>query len=76
LNGFSREKNYGSDGKCLSFVTGSLGNISADVCTFVEFIAGVQTTRSLQWRNTTSREQLFSMRHFLVSPFGLFAARL
>jgi molybdopterin biosynthesis enzyme len=36
-----------------------------------------QTTRALQWRNT-SREQLFSMyRHYtLVSSFGLFAARL
>jgi hypothetical protein len=30
----------------------------------------------LQWRNT-SKEQLFSMyRHYLVSSFGLFAARL
>jgi hypothetical protein len=67
---------YGKDGKYLAFVTDSLGNLSASVYTFIEFIAGVQTTRDLQWRNT-SREQLFSMyRHCLVSSFGLFAARL
>jgi hypothetical protein len=39
-------------------------------------MAGISTTRALQWRNT-SREQLFSIyRHYLVSYFGLFAARL
>jgi hypothetical protein len=72
----AEKRKYGKDGKYLAFVTGSLGNLSADVYTFIEFIAGVQTTRALQLRNT-SREQLFSMyRHYLVSSFGLFAARL
>jgi hypothetical protein len=66
----------GKDGKYLAFVTGSLGKLSAGVYTFIEFIADVQTTRALQWRNT-SREQLFSVyRHYLASSFGLFAARL
>jgi hypothetical protein len=42
----------------------------------IEFIAGAQTTRALQWRST-SREQLVSIyRHYLVSYFGPFAARL
>jgi hypothetical protein len=72
----AEKRKHGKDGKYLAFVTGSLGNLSADVYTLIEFIAGAQTTRALQWRNT-SREQLFSMyRHYLVSFFGLFAARL
>jgi hypothetical protein len=70
------KRKYGKDGKYLAFVTGSLSNLSAGVYTFMEFIAGAQTTRALHWRST-SREQLFSMyRHFLVSSFCLFAARL
>jgi hypothetical protein len=36
----------GKDGKHLAFDTGSLGNRLADVCTFIEFIAGVQTNYS------------------------------
>jgi hypothetical protein len=72
----AEKRNQGKYGKYLAFVTGSLGHLSADVYTFIEFIAGVQTTRALQRRNT-SREQLFSMHgHYLESSFGLFAARL
>jgi hypothetical protein len=73
---FAENRKYGKDGKYLAFVTDSLGKFSADANTFIEFIAGVQTTRALQWRSI-SREQLFSMyRHYLVSSFGLFTARL
>jgi hypothetical protein len=69
-------RKYGKYGKYFAFVTGSPGNLSVGVYTFIEFIAGIQATRALQWRNT-SMEQLFSMyRHYLVSSFGLLAARL
>jgi hypothetical protein len=34
-------RKYGKDGKYLALVTGSLGNLSAGVYTFIEFIAGV-----------------------------------
>jgi hypothetical protein len=47
------KRKNGKDGKYLAFVTGSLGNLSTDVYTFMEFIAVVQTTRALQWRNTS-----------------------
>jgi len=70
------KRKYGKDGKYLALVTGSLGNLSSDFAVVVEFVACIQTIRACQWR-TTSREQLFSMYHrFLVSSFGLFAARL
>jgi hypothetical protein len=39
----AEKRKYGKDGKYLALVTGSLGNVSADVTTFIEFIAGVQT---------------------------------
>jgi hypothetical protein len=72
----AEKRKHGKDGKYLAFVTGSLCNFSAGVYTFTEFISGAQTTRALQWRNT-SREQLLSMyHHYLISSFGLFAARL
>ena len=72
----AEKRKYGKDGKYLALVTGSLGNLSPDVFTFVEFIASVQTVHALQWRNT-SKEQLFSMyRRYLVSSFGLFVSRL
>jgi hypothetical protein len=51
----AEKRKDGKNGKYLAFVTGSLGNLSADVYTFIELIAGVQITRDLQWRNT-SRE--------------------
>jgi hypothetical protein len=72
----AEKRKDGKDSKYLAFVTGSLVNLSADIYTFIEVIAGVQTTRALQRRNT-SREQLFSIyRHYLESSFGLFAAGL
>ena len=70
------KRKYGKDGKYLALVTGSLGNLSSDFSTIVEFIASIQTVRALQWQ-ITGKEQLFSMyRRFLVSTFGLFASRL
>jgi hypothetical protein len=53
---------YEKDGKYLALITitGSLGNLSVDVYTFIELIAGIQTTSAVLWRNT-SREQLFSI---------------
>jgi hypothetical protein len=75
FNGFLKRKERMEKMASIS-LTGLLGNLSAGVYTFIEFIAGAQTTRALQWRST-SREQLFSMyRRYLVSSFGLFAARL
>jgi hypothetical protein len=44
----AEKRKYGKDGEYLAFVTGSLGNLSAGVYTFIEFIAGVQTTRALR----------------------------
>jgi hypothetical protein len=62
----AEKRKNGKDGKYLAFVSGSLGNLSAGVYTFIEFIAGAHTTHALPWRNI-SREQLFSMyRHYLV----------
>jgi hypothetical protein len=43
----AEKKKFVKDGKYLALVTGSLGNLSADVYTYIEFIAGVQTTRAL-----------------------------
>ena len=70
------KRKYGRNGKYLALVTGSLGNLSSDFAVVVELIASMQAIRASQWR-TTSMGQLFSMyRRFLVSSFGLFAARL
>jgi hypothetical protein len=43
----AEKRKYGKDGKYLAFVSGSLRNLSADVYTLIEFIAGIQTTRAL-----------------------------
>ena len=70
------KRKYGKDGKYLALVSGSLGNLSSDFSSVVDFIASVQTARAIHW-HTTSKEHLFSMyRRSLVSSLGLFASRL
>jgi hypothetical protein len=57
-------------------VTGLLGKLSADVGNFIEFIAGVKTTRALQWRSTRMKQLFGIYHHCLVSSFSLIVARL
>jgi hypothetical protein len=44
----AEKREDGKDGKYHAFVTVSLENLSTDVFTFIEFIAGIQTARALK----------------------------
>ena len=71
------EKNkYGVKGKYLTLVTGSLGNCSADLLVLVDFAAAIRTARALELRAANPDELFYMHRRFLISSFGLFAARL
>jgi hypothetical protein len=71
------EKNkHGAKGKFLALVAGSLGNCSADLLVVVDFVAAIRTARALELRAANPDELLNMHRRFLISSFGLFAARL
>ena len=71
------EKNkYRVKGKFLTLVTGSLENCSAALPVVVGFVAAIRTARALELLAANPDELLNMHRRFLISSFGLFAARL